>query len=99
MQVYDALFHLKVLFKSKNVLLQAFVNNDILLKIKRDRRKCGCDAVKVEFLKQLRKMENNSNEIFSNILEQCAKTVVISHLNTLKHRVAVELRYTAPSSA
>ena len=30
---------------------------------------------------------------FSDILEQSAMTVVISHLNTLKHFVAVELRY------
>ena len=30
---------------------------------------------------------------FSEILEQSAITVVISHLNTLKHFVAVELRY------
>lgn len=47
----------------------------------------------MEFLKQLRKMENINNEIFSDILEQSAITVVISHLNTLKHFVAVELRY------
>ena len=38
-------------------------------------------------------MENINNEIFSDILEQSAITVVISHLNTLKHCVAVELRY------
>ena len=38
-------------------------------------------------------MENINNEIFSDILEQSAITVVISHLNTLKHFVAVELRY------
>ena len=30
---------------------------------------------------------------FSDILEQSAITVLISHLNTLKHFVAVELRY------
>ena len=59
----------------------------------RDRRQCGYDAVKVEFLKQLRKMENINNEVFSDILEQSAITVVISYLNTLKHFVAVELRY------
>ena len=59
----------------------------------RDRRKCGCDAVKVEYLKQLRKMENINNDFFSDILEQSAITVVISHLNRLKHCVAVELRY------
>ena len=47
----------------------------------------------MEFLKQLRKMENMNNEIFSDILEQSAITVVISQLNTLKHVVAVELRY------
>ena len=47
----------------------------------------------MEFLKQLREMENINNEIFSDILEQSAITVVISHLNTLKHFVAVELRY------
>ena len=47
----------------------------------------------MEFLKQLRKMENINNEIFSNITEQSAITVVISHLNTLKHYVAVELCY------
>ena len=47
----------------------------------------------MEFLKQLRKMENINNEIFSDILEQSAMTVLISHLNTLKHFVAVELRY------
>ena len=43
----------------------------------------------MEFLKQL---ENTNNKIFSDILEQSAITVVISHLNTLKHFVAVELR-------
>ena len=47
----------------------------------------------MEFLKQLRKMENIDNEIFSDILEQSTITVVISHLNTLEHFVAVELRY------
>ena len=57
------------------------------------RRKCGCDAFKVEFLKQLRKRENINNEIFSDSLGQRAITVVISHLNTLKHCVAAELRY------
>ena len=31
--------------------------------------------------------------VFSDILEQSAITVVISHLNTLKHFVAVALRY------
>ena len=30
---------------------------------------------------------------FFDILEQSAITIVISHLNTLKHFVAVELRY------
>ena len=30
---------------------------------------------------------------FSDFLEQSAITMVISHLNTLKHCVAVELRY------
>ena len=30
---------------------------------------------------------------FSDILKQSAITVVISHLNTLKHCVAVEMRY------
>ena len=54
---------------------------------------CGCDAVKLEFLKRLTKMENINNEIFSDILEQSAKTVVTSHLNTLKHSAAVEMRY------
>ena len=38
-------------------------------------------------------MENINNEIHSDISEQSAITVVISHLNTLKHFVAVELRY------
>ena len=38
-------------------------------------------------------MKNINNEIFSDILEQSAITMVISHLNTLKHFVAVELRY------
>ena len=38
-------------------------------------------------------MENINNVTFSDILEQSAITVVISHLNTLKHFVAVELRY------
>ena len=38
-------------------------------------------------------MENINNEIFSDILEQRAIPVVISHLNTLKHLVAVKLRY------
>ena len=47
----------------------------------------------MEFLKQLRKMEDINNEIFSDILEQRAITEAISHLNTLKHFVAVELRY------
>ena len=49
------------------MMLHAFVNNDILLKLNdsnRDRRKCGYDAVKVKFLKQLRKMENINNKIF-----------------------------------
>ena len=36
-------------------------------------------------------MGNINNEIFSDVLEQSALTVVISHLNTLKHCVAVEL--------
>ena len=39
----------------------------------------------------MRKMENINNEIFSDILEQSAITVVISHLNTLKHCAVVEL--------
>ena len=39
----------------------------------------------------MRKMEGINNEIFSDILEQSAITVVISHLNTLKHCAAVEL--------
>ena len=47
----------------------------------------------MEFLKQLRKIESINNDIVSDILEQSALTVVISHLNTLKHFVAVELRY------
>ena len=47
----------------------------------------------MEFLKQLRKRENIKNENFSDILEQSAITVVTSHLNTLKHCAAVELRY------
>ena len=38
-------------------------------------------------------MENIHNEIFSDILEQSAITGEIIHLNTLKHCVAVELRY------
>ena len=38
-------------------------------------------------------MENINNEIFSDILEQSAITVVISHLNTLKQFVAVALHY------
>ena len=42
---------------------------------------------------QLRKMENINNKMFSDILEQSAITVVISHVDTLKHFVAVELRY------
>ena len=46
----------------------------------------------MEFLKQLRKMENINNEIFSDILEQSAITVASIHLNTLKHCAAVELR-------
>ena len=47
----------------------------------------------MEFLKQLRKMENINNESFSDILEQSAIKVVISHLNTLKHFIAHDLRY------
>ena len=47
----------------------------------------------MEFLKQLRKMENINNEILSDNLEQSAITVVISHLKTLKHFVAVESSY------
>ena len=85
----------KSCLRVKLCLLHAFVNNDILLKLSdlnRNRRKCGCDAVKVEFLKKLRKMENN-NEIFSDILEQSAITVMIIHLNTMKHCAAVDLRY------
>ena len=54
--------------------------------------KCGCDAIKVEF-KQLRERKNISNEIFSDVLEQSAITLVMSYLNTLKHCVAAELRY------
>ena len=38
-------------------------------------------------------MENINNEIFSDILEQNAITVVISQLTTLKLCAAVELRY------
>ena len=38
-------------------------------------------------------MENINNEIFSDILEQSALTVEISHPNTMKHCVAVKLRY------
>ena len=38
-------------------------------------------------------MENIINDIFSDILEQSAITVVISHQNTLRHCAAVELRY------
>ena len=38
-------------------------------------------------------MENINDEIFSDILEQSAIKVVISHLNTLKHCAAVEMRY------
>ena len=45
----------------------------------------------MEFLKQLRKIKNINNEIFSDIIEQNAIAVVISQLNTLKHCVAVEL--------
>ena len=37
-------------------------------------------------------MENINNEFF-DILEQSAITVVISHLNTLGHCAAVEMRY------
>ena len=47
----------------------------------------------MEFLKKLRKLENINNEIFSDILEQSAITMVIIHLNASKHCVAVELRY------
>ena len=47
----------------------------------------------MEFLKQLRKMENFNNEILSGILEQNTIKVVISHLNMLKYCIAVELRY------
>ena len=39
------------------------------------------------------KEENLNNEIFSDILEQSATTVVISHLKTLEHLVAAKLRY------
>ena len=49
----------------------------------------------MEFLKQLRKTKNTNNEIFFDILEQSAITVVVSHLNTLKHCVAIELRYSS----
>ena len=38
-------------------------------------------------------MENINNDIFSDILKQSPITVVNSHLNTLKHFVAVELRF------
>ena len=38
-------------------------------------------------------MANINNEIFSDILGQSAITVEISHLNTLKHFVVVEMRY------
>ena len=44
-------------------------------------------------LEAIEKDENINNEIFSDILEQSAITVVISHLNTLKHSVATELCY------
>ena len=49
----------------------------------------------MEFFKKLRKLENINNEIFSDILEQSAITVVIIHLNTLKHCDEVELRYSS----
>ena len=49
----------------------------------------------MEFLKQIRKRKNINNEVFSDILEQSAIIVVISHLNTLKHCVVAELRYTS----
>ena len=64
----------------QNCAVIRIVNNGILLKINdsnRDRCKCGFDAVKVEILKQLRKMENINNDFFSDILEQRAITVVI----------------------
>ena len=38
-------------------------------------------------------MENINNEFFSDILEQSKITGEINHLNTLKHCVEVELRY------
>ena len=38
-------------------------------------------------------MENINNEIFYEILEQSAITVVIIHLNKLKHWAAVKMRY------
>ena len=44
-------------------------------------------------LEAIEKDGNINNEIFSDILEQSAITVVFSHLNTLKHFVAVEWRF------
>ena len=77
------------------MLLHAFVNNGTLLKIKRFKKRCVCDAIKVQILKKLRKLENINNEIFSDILllEHRTITVVNIHLNKLKHCVAIEFRY------
>ena len=44
-------------------------------------------------LKHLRKRKHINNEIWSDSLEQSAITVVISHLNSLKHCVAAKLRH------
>ena len=45
----------------------------------------------MEFLKQLNK--KNISSIFSEILEQSAITVAVSHPNTLKHCIAADLGY------
>ena len=72
------------------------VNNDILFKLNdsyRDRRKCGCYVI-MEFLKKLTKRtETSIMSFFSDISEQSAIPVVISHLNTFKHYVEAELCY------
>ena len=89
-------FIYKSCFRAKLCCYTHSLTTSFFLKLNdsnRDRRNCGYDAVKVEFLQQLRKLENINYEIFSDILEQSAITVVISHLNRLKHFVAVELRY------
>ena len=72
------------------------MNNDILLKNKRfkcDKGKYGCDAVKLEFLKQLRKVENINNETFFCHLKAKCNNSGDQYLNTLKHCAAVEMRY------